>query len=298
MLNMSITLVQEKCTNCGGPLRTTQPSLAVCPFCEAEFRRPCAAPYRIPTPLPRPTVDRIGRISLGSQDYLVHGRLAQGAHSDVFLARRDSALTEMVILKVARHDGAALTREWQVLTELHSRPDFLTALLATPVSQGMARCQGYQERTATVYRWRSGFEYTFEDARAEYPRGVDPSACVWMWNRLLDQLDCLHRRGYRHAAVKPQHLLLHPRDHGLALCGWCDCRTGSGATDLVASAECIAYLLGSGGPRPLRDLIGRAGKFADALLLKKELKRVAEEVFGPPRFRPFSLTNGGHHGIR
>lgn len=282
MLKMSITLAQAKCPNCGGPL--TLPG--ACEYCDAEFSPGPGQAYRIPKPLPKPAVPHLGRLTLGSQNYLVHGRLAQGAHCDVYLARKDAPLTEMVILKVARGDDEALAREWKILNQLHQRPDFLTSLLPVPVHRAPGR--------ATVYRWRSGFQFTLEDAKGQ----ADPGSTVWMWNRLLEQLTVLHGRGYHHAALLPQHLLLHPRDHGLALCGWSHCQTGASGPDLADSGRCISSLLGWRAPKKLKDLAAHAGTFSSAGQLKLELKRVALEVFGPPRFRPLILTNGGNHGIR
>ena len=303
MLNMSINLTQEKCPNCGAPLKDLNATVVVCSFCSAELQKASLPSFRIPSALPptRPSAD-LGRVSVGNTSYRVHGRLAQGECCDVFLARRDSLLTEMVILKIARDDAGPLKREHAVLADLRKRAEgtFLEVMLPQAVGLGVARCDGKPEHTAAVYRWRSGFDFTFEDARAEYPGGVDPRACVWMWNRLLEQLSQLHKLGYSHRAIAPAHLLIHPRDHGLVLCGWSRCTPGPG-DDLPRSAECIGFLLGSGAPRVLTDLVKRAPKYREALELKTELKRVAQEAFGPPRFHPFVLTGntkGGLHGIR
>jgi hypothetical protein len=228
-------------------------------------------------------------VQVADQAYQVHGRLAQGSRCDVFLARREAPLTEMVILKVARQEGESLQREWEVLAHLHESTDYLARLLPQPVSCGWARCAGRPRHPAAVYRWRSGFNHTFAEARAHYRAGVDPAATVWMWNRLLEQLADLHKLGYAHRGLSPNHLLLHPRDHGLIVCGWSRCRPDSASQDLVASARCVASLWGSGVPRALTDLVRRVPSYGDALQLKRELQRVAREVFGPPRFRPFHL---------
>ena len=298
MLKMSIIIQAQKCPNCGGPLPGTQNPVVVCSYCEAQLARPPLPAYRIPSPLPTLEVPDVGLMRVGSLAYRVLGRLAQGVHSDVFLARRDSPLTEMVLIKVARHDPGPLGREWQRVKDLRARESRL--LLPEPVAVGVARSDHRPERQAAVFRWRSGFQFTFEDARAEYPAGVDPAATVWMWNRLLEQLALLHGLGYCHGAVEPQHLLLHPRDHGLMLCGWSACQPGGGQADVAASGRCIEFLLGSTAPRLLSQLARQAAKDCDAFQLKAELKRVTREVFGPPRFVPFHLTqnNGGQYGIR
>lgn len=277
MLKMSI--MQTRCPNCGAPVCQS----GSCDYCDAQLY-PVA--YSIPTPLPRPAVGHVGKVQLGSRTYLVHGRLAQGAHCDAFLARKDAPLTEMVVLKIARQDDAALSREWNVLQQLHQRQDFLSTLLPVPVHRQAGR--------ATVYRWRAGFHFTLEDAR----NTADPISSVWMWNRLLEQLAVLHERGFQHGALLPQHLLLHPAHHGLALCGWSHCKPGAPGADLGDSGRCIASLLGRSAPAKLKALAAGAGAFSTARELQLELKRVALEVFGPPAFRPLILTNGGNYGIR
>jgi len=302
MLNVSIVMKQEKCPNCGGPLNTAV-GVIVCAFCQTEFQPETSPQYQVPIALPDShAACGLGLVSVGDQRYLVHGRLARGARCDVFLARRDGPLTEMVILKVAREsEERHVMQEWEILAQLHQHfaGDFLEALLPQPVGVGVGRCDGHADRPASVYRWRSGFHFTFADARAEYPAGVDGRSCVWMWNRLLEQLSSLHVMGYVHGAVTPDHLLLHPRDHGLVLCGWSRCTRGwsqgtaSPRDDLVGSAQCIGYLLGTQAPRPLTDLVQRAARMTCALEFKAELKRLAEKVFGPPLFHPFILS--GNH---
>src|SRR5439155_6093800 len=76
------------------------------------------------------------------------------------------------------------------------------------------------ERPAIVYRWRSGFQWTFDEMLVEHKGGVDPRAAVWMWKRVLDMLGWVHRGGWAHGNIGPSQLLVHPRDHGVALVGW------------------------------------------------------------------------------
>lgn len=293
---MSVTLHQAKCPNCGGPLTGIQAQVVVCPFCQAELVKPADRSRQGIVPRPLPYFQRgpvVGFVTVKGTAYRVLGRIAQGEHCDVFLAQRHAPLTQQVLLKIARDPrGEALEREWQTVKTLRevASESHLPSLLPHPVRFGTARHEGRPERLAAVYRWQSGFVFTLGDARAEYPDGVDPRAVVWIWNRVLEQLWVLHQLGYAHRALKPEHLLIHPRDHGVMLCGWTACGKGRAKHDLKESGECVRFGLGKDAPKALVELTHRARSFSDAFELREELARVAEAAFGPPRFHQFVLT--------
>jgi hypothetical protein len=273
-------------------------SFVTCSYCQSEFYIPPAAGFRIPEPRAYPQPAGLALLQVGSASYRVHGRLARGQHCDVFLARRERALTEMVILKVARQGGdEGLRREWRAIGTARDRHDYLRRLLPWPVTLDSARYPGQPERQCAVYRWRSGFLFTFPEARAAYPGGVDPRATLWMWNRILDQLACLHDVGLAHNAIAPEHLLIHPRDHGVVLCGWSESGAGDAREDVAQSGRCIASLLGPAAPKALRELALHACCFEAATACRQELGKVSEAAYGPPRFHKFEI-NGGQHGIR
>ncbi len=297
MLIVSIIIEKTSCPSCNGPMGQLGSSYATCPYCGTEFYLPPMPGFRIPAPRNYPQPPGLAVVKVGSASYRVHGRLARGQHSDVFLARRERALTEMVVLKIARPGGeAGLRREWNALHKVRAAHPFLAHLTCAPIALETARLGGHPDRDAAVYRWRSGFVFTFLDARAESPKGVDPRAAVWMWNRILDQLACLQDAGLGHNALRPEHILLHPRDHGVAFCGWSEAGVGP-SNDLAESARCIAGLLGKSAPRRLLDLAKRAVHTVCVRALKEELKEVSEAAFGPPRFHEFTIQ-GGRNGIR
>ena len=62
---------------------------------------------------------------------------------------------------------------------------------------------------------------SLSQVRAAYPRGVDPRDAAWMWRRLLVAIGVAHRAGLVHGAVLPDHVLIHPAEHGLVLVDWC-----------------------------------------------------------------------------
>lgn len=294
MLLVSIILEQAKCPNCSGSLSKATGSWITCPYCESEFYSPPKKGYRIPGERPYPHPAGVAIVKVGSAAYRVHGRLDRGQHGDVFLARRERALTELVVLKVAHHAAGeeGLRREWLALHQIRARNEFLRHMTAEPIA--FESCA--DGRSVGIYRWRPGFSFTFLDAKQQYPQGVDPRAAVWMWNRILDQLKCLEAIGWSHQAIGPEHLLLHPRDHGVALCGWSEAVRAEG-NDLGRSGTAIASLLGANAPKALREMARHAAAFDDATAAKEELRRISEAAFGPPRFHTFTLTGGNNHGI-
>lgn len=219
-----------KCPGCGAnlPPPSAPNGILVCDYCGAMVSASGSAVWPRPArPADDPPFapDR-PRVSVAGTRYVLLGRLGRGDGSDVFLARRDSRITEMVVLKVARalSDADLVAREYEVLEALQGSraqgAEHFTRLLPQPVAKGPVKDPEGTPRAAAVYRWSSGFQHSLTDVRDVHGGGVDPRAAVWMWKRLLELLGFVHRGGYVHGAVLPPHLLVHPRDHGLMLVGW------------------------------------------------------------------------------
>lgn len=71
----------------------------------------------------------------------------------------------------------------------------------------------------------------FEDASKErvrldqileyYPHGLDFRDAAWMFKRFLMILGYIHNKGIIHGSVIPEHLYVHPIEHGAKLVDWC-----------------------------------------------------------------------------
>lgn len=249
-----------------------------CPYCDSLFTE-----SKENTESPKPLVpEGLFNVSVGSVSYTVLGLLARSEHNDVLLARRARAATEQVVIKARKRDRS-LDDEWHLLKRLEGQHSYLDRLLPLPVARGE-----FRGRNLLVLRWRPGFIHTLRYVKQVYPSGIESEASVWMWNRILDQLACLRELGERHGAISLDHILVHPRDHGVAFCGLG--RTGGDCEeDLGASGRCIGQLLGRNAPHSLRDLTRCAAQFEHPLALKSELNKVARAAFGPPRYRHFNL---------
>ncbi len=263
-----------RCPNCAAPIPFGARGEVLCAYCGHVLTNVPGAgalPWKGPE---RGPDDGLPRVHLEGRTYALRGLLARGETSDVFFARRDTRITELVTLKVlrAKADADLLSREWNVLRALHQSEaqghEYFQRLLPQPVAFGQVRGDGLDPRPAAAYRWRSGFVHTLADVRRQYPSGVDPRAAVWMWKRLLELLGWVHRTGYAHGTVTPAHVLVHARDHGVVLAGWsCAVRgerlpavvdhakefypstvwargEANAASDLIMAARAVAWTLG------------------------------------------------------
>jgi hypothetical protein len=182
------------------------------------------------------------------------------------------------------------------------------------------------ERHGNVMARLAGFA-SLAEVRAAFPGGLDPRDAAWMWRRLLVAIGAAHRAGVIHGAVLPEHVLIHPAEHGLVLVDWCyssrlpGSRAGSCAVlpaivgryrdwyppevlaggpagpdaDIWMATRCITELMG--GRQPARIAAFAAGcmlanpsrRPPDAWRLLAELDELLERLYGPRAFRPFAL---------
>jgi hypothetical protein len=254
-----------ECPHCGAPIPpTVAHEVVACAYCGRTLTGVPGASWGMLLGASRddddaaPTDPRRVCTVLGRR-YLLQGRLASGESTDVYLASRIGRITERVVIKVLRAlaDADLLAREWKIIHALHASQAqgaaFFHTLLPQPVAKGLVDDGDGIARLALVYRWRSGFQHTVDEITRVHPGGVDARAAVWMWRRVLDLLGWVHQAGHVHGAVLPQHLLVHPRDHGVVLCGWSSATAIAAREPLSAwPAAAVAYyptelLCGAGG---------------------------------------------------
>lgn len=225
----------------------------------------------IPRDLPKVCVPTLGRFRVGNLHYRVHGRLA----ARVFLARRDTALTEMVLLKIN-----ASQKEWELLRRL--RRDFEGRFLSEVLPEPVQCAQSEKGQQVLVTRWR----HEFEAPLSAWAGRVPTHAALWLAHRLLEELIDLHALGYRHGQLSAEHMLIHPHAHGMMLCGWSRCAARPPADEVAVGLRAIAGVLRADVPKPLVKLLNHP--VGSAYQVYEELKRVSDAVVGARQFCPLS----------
>jgi len=228
-----------------------------------------------------------------------------------------------VLLKIARDPGHAdlVAAEAEALHRVSAAVDPKhRAYLPTLVESFTYLEPGSRVRRRTNVLVRAEGFVSLAEVHAAYPGGVDPRDAAWMWRRLLVAIGLAHRADLVHAAVLPEHVLIHPARHGLMLVDWCYVAERGGSvpaivpryadwyppevtagraagpgTDIALAARLATWLVGSRLPAPLRRfargcaLGGLAARPTDAWQVLAELDDLLGRLYGPRTFRPFAM---------
>lgn len=74
------------------------------------------------------------------------------------------------------------------------------------------------DRQALVTRRLDGF-ISLRDVLDTYPDGLDARDVAWIWRRGLAAISLLNELDIVHGSIVPEHVLIHPVEHGVQLCG-------------------------------------------------------------------------------
>lgn len=309
------------CEGCGGPLDAPWADLVVvCAHCGSHNLPDRPAGYLAP----RAPADGRPRLNLGGRTWVLEARLANGDSTTVYRARWVVRLGELVVIKVlsALADGDLLRREWSALTALRASgatgAEHYVTRLPAPVAHGLIDAD--RVRPASVFGWKPGFVHNLREVGEVHPAGVSGPILVWVLKRLLELLGFVHRSGFVHGAVTPDHVLVHPKDHGAMLVGWtvatpwADGRTqrlpaipgtwrtmygerreATPALDVAMACACARSLAGWHLPAAVRQdpvervlARGLAGH-DDAWALRDQLSAASGEAYGPPAWHPLAM---------
>ena len=181
------------------------------------------------------------------------------------------------------------------------------------------------ERRANVIARLAGFR-SLAEVREAFPGGLDPRDAAWMWRRLLVAMGAAHRARLIHGAVLPEHVMIHPGEHGLVLVDWCysgSCLSGRAPAlrvrtvvkryldwyppevlagepagpdlDIWLATRCMTELVGPRMPARMAAfargcLLASPGRRpTDAWALLAELDELLGRLYGPRTFRPFAM---------
>lgn len=255
-----------------------------------------------------------GDIHCGGDSYQLGELLGCGEISQVYLARRVGILPFVATIKLSSAADAAAryAREAQVLRELQTLQSdgpgaYFSQLLPEAIAVGVVEGSNHA-KCGLVLRYPNGFWGSLAALSERYVAGLDPRHTVWIWRRILEVLNFIHAQGWSHGDVRPEHVLVHPQNHGARIIGWASAQRGTSkqnrAADLQRSARVVLVLLaganGTGAipsqvPAGLAQLVTRAAQDEDfcraqgALGLDSLLKAEARAAFGPPTFVPLEI---------
>jgi hypothetical protein len=260
--------------------------------------------------------------------YELGAEIARGDLANLYAARYDGARRAVVKMPRDPGDSDLIEREAVALRQLPKDGEgrflpYVPRLIETFRHRDQAT--GAQRRANAIVRL-DGF-HSLAEVRAAHPDGLDPRDAAWMWRRLLVALGFAHRAGVLHGAVLPEHVLIHPEQHGLVLVDWCysvpGCyastdpsgrvpamvdryadwypdevprrRPAGPATDIHMATRCMSHLMADKAPKALRlfakgcTLSAQNRRPSDAWRLLRELDELLERLYGPRRFRPFHM---------
>ena len=156
--------------------------------------------------------------------HVVTKPLAPGDLSQTYLGRTTTTIEQDSFVKVARQpaDRDLLQAEATVLRKLHGPgTDPRWAVFTPTLLDSFTYVErGKPARVANVFPLLDGF-YDLTQLKSAFPTGFDGLHMVWIWRRLLVALGHAHDNNVVHGAVLPEHVMIQPEQHGLALVDWC-----------------------------------------------------------------------------
>lgn len=260
-----------------------------------------------------------------SKTYVNVTPFSTGDISDVYLG--EFGVGERAVIKVARdpRDRDLLDNEAKVLTALFSKTDAeavgFQRYLPKLIEETRLKVAG-SDRATNVFAYVDG-GYTLTEVVARHGDSLDPRHVAWIWKRLLEGIDWVHRQGFVHGGINPDHVLIFPKNHGIKILDW-SYAAKSGSTlkaiskahrayyptevlakkpltfgaDVFMIAKCVMAMLGGDvetgivpgtTPRAYIGMIHASTlpamhRYQDAFELYEQLKTHLRSLFGPAKF--------------
>lgn len=184
-----------------------------------------------------------------------------GEIADLFIAEHDG---KRRLLKVVRQptDNDLLDIETRTLTELHRQKGekaqifrkYLPKLLDSfaLVEHGRHRRVNVldiaepEKDYVRELKARKGVDasldyYSLAEIRDAYPGGIDARDMAWMIRRAFEGIGWVHYAGFVHGAMLPEHVLVHPLEHGARLVGWSYAVRGGQRLTAISAARRSMY---------------------------------------------------------
>jgi hypothetical protein len=301
---LAVTTAPQQCPRCQHEL-PSEPGGRFCPRCGLRDYAlvrpdlPDAPPLTLNVDGIRVVVGR--RFTLGDTCNLYHCHIGPSGQPGVFKIARSFYGNGAV---QAGHE--TLKRLVALDTDGRAAP-FLPIPVAMTTYKSVEALPG---RVASILAYHDSIAspeelYSLAEVWAAYPAGVDAKHLAWIWRRLLTVLGFAHASRVMHCAVRPEHVLIEPRDHKLVLIGWSsavaitDAGTSPGVaiepfrTDIAAASGAIRSLAAPGLDPALVRYFDRAqsSQSVDASKLLGDFDRLIDALWGPRTFVPFHMPS-------
>lgn len=286
------------------------------PKTEAKFKEISEAYEALSDPKTRQQYDKGGlmksfSIKTKGGSFRVDELVKSGDIADIYRGVRtdltDATQTAFKIVKHAR-DNDLLENEASILKTLFP-PDKEESGLRRYLPrywESLKLVDGGMHRQVNIFRWLTSY-HTMKEVRQAFGSKLQMEHGVWMFNRLLEVLDFVHKKGFVHSALTPEHCVVfssgqakHEYNHGLRIIDWCysvkngeivkaispewedfyppeilSKKSVSPATDIYMAAKCIIYVLGGDARNDLLPphIPAYLGRFLKGCVLKNQLQR-------------------------
>jgi serine/threonine protein kinase len=277
-------------------------------------------------PAPKPAFAPIA-IKIGRQMIEVQRELCKGDVCDIYAGcfTTDTGHCNAVI-KIAQHPSdndlveneAATLKALNAKAEGHNHARYLPTLLASFTLRSPTTKSNRRVNVLPLYTEHVSLAQII----AAHPNYIDFRDATWMLKRMLEGLGFVHGQGFVHGAVLPEHVLVHPLEHGAKLIGWgCSAPIGKGFVRAISSDYRHWYppeILSKSPATPASDIYlwARTGlalvghrdpparfraflegclvqapsrRPSDAWALRDEFSELLQKLVGPPSYRPFKM---------
>ena len=161
-------------------------------------------------------------VSTKRRTYNVDGLAFTGSVANLYHCtyERDGKLkTGLLKLPRSVRDNDLMQAEAQALSKIWATKRRRTAYFPRIEDSFKHRDKATRvDRQAIVTRRLDGF-LSLADVKRAYPEGLDARDLAWIWRRCLAATSLLSELDLVHGSLVPEHILIHPQEHGVQLCG-------------------------------------------------------------------------------
>lgn len=177
-----------------------------------------------------------------SNAYEVLDTYRVGEVADLLLAETEAKARRLLKIVRIPSDNDLLDTEARALGELLKKTDKKAELFLKYLPnlvEAFTLIEDRKHRRVNVFEVAEGF-FSLAEIRSAYPDGLDARDVAWMLRRTFGILGWIHSHDYVHGAALPEHILVHPADHGAKLVGWSySVRKGQRITAISASRKAM-----------------------------------------------------------